>query len=156
MLLVLHPRLFVLLLSAVAGGILGFVNLFVKDLVMATCHCDGPPHTYDPSWCRAGKGDNGGPIAAYPAVVVPASSWGSSAPASYVAPVAPAPAVRVPVSVSGGADAQLVDTVENYRRLVAAVSSILEHGDGSPAILATLKSLLASASQFDRGSYGVE
>ena len=30
---------------------------------MATCHCDGPPHTYDPSWCGVGRGDDGRPIA---------------------------------------------------------------------------------------------
>ena len=21
---------------------------------MTTCHCDGPPHAYDPKWCREG------------------------------------------------------------------------------------------------------
>lgn len=29
---------------------------------MTTCHCDGPPHKYDPAWCYAGKGDDGKPI----------------------------------------------------------------------------------------------
>lgn len=29
---------------------------------MATCHCDGPPHAYTPSWCRAGRGADGRPI----------------------------------------------------------------------------------------------
>lgn len=118
---------------------------------MATCHCDGPPHTYDPSWCRAGKGDNGQPIAAYPAVAVPASSWGSSVPA-----VTPAAPVSYAANTVASGSVGSADTVEQYRRLVAAVSSILEHGDNSPAIIATVKSLLASASQFDKGSYGVE
>lgn len=29
---------------------------------MATCWCDGPAHTYDPSWCRAGRNQDGKPI----------------------------------------------------------------------------------------------
>lgn len=29
---------------------------------MSTCHCDGPPHTYDPSWCREGRTDRGTPL----------------------------------------------------------------------------------------------
>jgi hypothetical protein len=29
---------------------------------MSTCHCDGPPHTYSPGWCRAGRDGNGKPI----------------------------------------------------------------------------------------------
>ena len=38
---------------------------------MTTCHCDGPPHAYNPSWCGVGRGDNGGPIGPQ-IVVVPA------------------------------------------------------------------------------------
>jgi hypothetical protein len=29
---------------------------------VTTCHCDGPPHEYKPSWCGVGKGDDGKPI----------------------------------------------------------------------------------------------
>jgi len=29
---------------------------------VTTCHCDGPPHRYDPAWCRDGKDDNSRPI----------------------------------------------------------------------------------------------
>jgi len=29
---------------------------------MTTCHCDGPPHAYYPTWCREGRTDRGTPI----------------------------------------------------------------------------------------------
>lgn len=30
---------------------------------MSTCHCDGPPHSYDPKWRREGRDSQGRPIA---------------------------------------------------------------------------------------------
>lgn len=29
---------------------------------MTTCHCDGPPHPFRPSWCGSGRGRDGRPI----------------------------------------------------------------------------------------------
>jgi hypothetical protein len=37
---------------------------------MTMCHCDGPPHPYDPSWCGVGRGDNGKPIGQQVIIIV--------------------------------------------------------------------------------------
>jgi hypothetical protein len=83
-----------------------------------TCHCDGPPHYYDPSWCREGKQANGKPIDLYfgmhPSPGAASSSPAANATARWYPPASTTKKVRL--------------TTKNITDIAASHGDILSKG----------------------------
>jgi len=89
----------------------------VSSFAGETCHCDGPPHSYTPSWCLKGRRANGSPIDPF---------YGTTAPSGIVSSPSPIMTARYMPPPSVGKKVRL--TTKNITDIAACHGDILSKG----------------------------